>query len=205
MTEQQPYDVVRRFPGFEIRRYPAHAVAEVRVGASFDRAVNAAFRLLFGYITGNNTARESVAMTAPVLQGRTQSETAPPSRKLAMTAPVVQRGGLGDTEIVVAFVLPSTITADTAPVPTNPEVRIRAVPGSVAVVLGFSGRGTEAAFEKRNRELQKALGQARLTPVGAPRFARFDPPFKPWFLRKNEVVQDIEEPLDLDGATGEAA
>lgn len=199
MTEQQPFDVVQRFPDFEVRRYPAHAVAEVTVRAPFDSAGNAAFRLLFGYISGKNTARESVSMTAPVLQSPASS------RKLAMTAPVVQSGALGDSEFVVAFVLPANITAESAPVPNNPEIKIRAVPASVAAVLVFSGKGSEAAFEKRNHDLQEALAQAGLRPVGAPRFARFDPPFKPWFLRRNEVVQDIEESAGLASHRGGAA
>jgi hypothetical protein len=199
MTEQQLYHVVQQFPDFEVRRYPAHAVAEVTVQAPIDSAGNAAFRLLFGYISGKNTARKSVSMTAPVLQSPASS------RKLAMTAPVVQSGLPGDGGFVVAFVLPANITAETAPVPSSPEVKIRAVPGTVAAVLGFSGRGTEAAFEKRNRDLQEALAQAGLRPIGAPRFARFDPPFKPWFLRKNEVVQDIEESAGLAGQREGAA
>lgn len=66
MTEQQPFEPVRRYPAFELlRRYPAHVLAEVQVNAPFDRAGNAAFRCLFKYISGNDTARESVAMTAP--------------------------------------------------------------------------------------------------------------------------------------------
>ncbi|MGZ4662249.1 MAG: SOUL family heme-binding protein [Arthrobacter sp.] len=199
MTEQQPFEVLQRFPDFEVRRYPAHVVAEVTVNAPFDSAGNAAFRLLFGYISGDNTARESVSMTAPVLQSPALS------RKLAMTAPVVQSGALGDNEFVVSFVLPSNITAGTAPVPNNPDVQIRAVSGSVAAVLGFSGRGSGAAFEKRNHDLQEALAQAGLRPIGTPRFARFDPPFKPWFLRKNEVVQDIEESAGLAGHRGGAS
>jgi hypothetical protein len=32
-----------------------------------------------------------------------------------------------------------------------------------------------------------------LTPIGVPRFARFDPPYTPWFLRRNEVLVDIVE------------
>jgi hypothetical protein len=52
-----------------------------------------------------------------------------------------------------------------------------------------------------NNGLQAALLLAGLTPVGPPRFARFDPPFKPWFLRRNEVVQDVEEPPPAPGTT----
>ncbi|TQJ35526.1 SOUL family heme-binding protein [Arthrobacter sp. SLBN-122] len=191
MTEQQPYELIRRYPHFELRRYPDYAVAEVTVTADFDRAGNAAFRHLFNYISGNNAARQKLAMTAPVLQE-------PGPQKLAMTAPVIQSGPLpgssAPAEFSVAFVLPAGVTAETAPLPTDPRVRVRAVPGSLAAVLGFSGSGSAAAFQKRNEGLQAALTLAGLTPAGAPRFARFDPPFKPWFLRHNEVLQDVLEP-----------
>src|SRR3954470_3471346 len=89
MTEQQPYELVQRYADFELRRYPAHVVAEVEVSASFDRAGNAAFRHLFNYISGDNTARQSVAMTAPVVQGAAPSRQAS-SEKVPMTAPVLQ-------------------------------------------------------------------------------------------------------------------
>ncbi|BCW74642.1 heme-binding protein [Arthrobacter sp. NicSoilB11] len=191
MTEQQPFELIRRYPHFELRRYPDYVVAEVTVTADFDRAGNAAFRHLFNYISGSNNARQKLAMTAPVLQE-------PGPRKLAMTTPVLQSGpvpGSGEpAEYLVAFVLPAGVTADGAPVPADPMVRIRAVPGSLAAVLGFSGSGSASAFQKRNDGLQAALTLAGLTPVGTPRFARFDPPFKPWFLRHNEVVQDVLEP-----------
>lgn len=192
MTEQQPFDLVRRYPHFELRRYPAHVVAEVQVNARFDRAGNAAFRYLFNYISGANTAGQKVAMTAPVLQASR------PGQKIAMTAPVLQQGPLpgsdGPADFAVAFVLPAGMTAETAPVPTSPEVHIRSVPGSLAAAVRFSGAGTEDAFRRRLEGLHAALALAGLTPVGPPRFARFDPPFKPWFLRHNEVVQNVREP-----------
>ena len=200
MTEQQPFQLVQRYPHFELRRYPAHVVAEVQVNATFDRAGNAAFRHLFNYISGNNTARQKLAMTAPVVQ------ELGPSQKLAMTAPVLQSGplpGSGETaDFVVAFVLPAGLTAETAPVPTNPEVKIRTIPGSLTAALRFSGSGSGAAFERRNEGLQAALVLAGLTAVDLPRFARFDPPFKPWFLRRNEVLQDVQEPVPPSGAPG---
>lgn len=199
MTEQQPYELVRRYPHFELRRYPAYVVAEVRVNESFGRAGNVAFRHLFNYISGGNTARQKLAMTAPVIQ-----EPGPPE-KLAMTAPVLQTGPSGAVaagEYVVAFVLPAGMTAETAPVPTDPEVKVRAVPGSLAAAVRFSGSGSAAGFGRRNQGLQAALTLAGLTPVGPPRFARFDPPFKPWFLRRNEVVQDVQEPAEGPGTPG---
>ena len=184
MTEQQPYEVLERFDGFELRRYPPHLVAEVELDGSFEDAGNGAFRRLFAYITGQNEAQRSVAMTAPVVQEPTIRE------KVAMTAPVVQTEGAGGG-YVVAFVLPASMTLETAPVPTNPDVRLRAVPERVAAAMAYSGRWTRSAHERRLAELQDAVLAAGFVPVGPPRFARFDPPFKPWFLRRNEVVQDV--------------
>ncbi|GAA2751176.1 SOUL family heme-binding protein [Amnibacterium kyonggiense] len=189
MTEQQPYEVLRRTAAFELRRYPAHTVAEVEVEAPFDRAGNVAFGRLFGYISGANTARRSVAMTAPVVQRSTAA-----GQRVPMTAPVVQAGPTGTARgtHAVAFVLPAGMTAASAPVPTDPSIRIRAVPASTAAALRFSGSSSAAAFRRHEQQLREALDAAGLRPVGAPRFARFDPPFKPWFLRRNEVVQDVE-------------
>ena len=87
MTEQQPYEVVNRPDGFELRRYPAHLVAEIEVNGSFDEAPNRAFRPLARFINGANRTRRQIAMTAPV----TRQEAGP--EKIAMTAPVAQQAG----------------------------------------------------------------------------------------------------------------
>src|SRR4051812_18105377 len=122
MTEQQPYELVQRFTHFELRRYPVYAVAEIQVNATFDRAGSAAFRHLYNYISGSNNARKKLAMTAPVIQ------ELGPSQKLAMPAPVLQSGPLpgsdGSADFVIAFVLPAGETADTAPVPANPDIKV---------------------------------------------------------------------------------
>lgn len=190
MTEQQPYEVVQRHPAFELRRYPAHVVAEVEVHGAFEVAGNRAFRSLFGYITGRNQTASSVAMTAPVVQSTPRAAT---SEKVAMTAPVLQADD-GAGGYVVAFVLPASLTAETAPVPTDPQVRIRTVPGHLAAAVRYSGRWTESSYRRHLSELESAVRAAGLVTVGAPRFARFDPPFKPWFLRRNEVVQGVQAP-----------
>ena len=184
MTEQQLYDVLEQNPGFELRRYAAHVVAEVRVRGSFEGAGNRAFGALFGYISGRNRSAGSIAMTAPVLQ-----EIAGPE-KVAMTAPVVQTETAAG-EHVVAFVLPASMTAETAPVPSDPTVRVRDVPERLAAATRYSGRWSETAYRRHLAALETALAEAGLVRVGVARFARFDPPFRPWFLRRNEVVQDV--------------
>ncbi|GAA4407837.1 heme-binding protein [Fodinibacter luteus] len=187
MTEQQPYEVLEEHDAFELRRYPPHVVAEVELDGSFEGVGNRAFGALFGYITGRNEAQRSVAMTAPVVQEAAVSAV---SEKVAMTAPVVQTEA-ADGSYLVAFVLPASMTIDTAPVPTNPDVRIMAVPERLAAAVAYSGRWTRSSYERHLAELLAAVTEAGFVPVGSPRFARFDPPFKPWFLRRNEVVRDV--------------
>lgn len=184
MTEKQDYEVVRAYEGFEVRRYPPHVVAEVVVRSGFEDAGNAAFRTLFGYISGQNRSAGRVAMTAPVIQREPQ--------RIAMTEPVEQRE-TGEGEYAVAFVLPSALTLESAPVPTNPEVRLHLRPAVLSAARRYRGRWTQASFERHRDELRDAVRAAGLTPVGTPRWARFDPPFVPWPLRRNEVVQDLEE------------
>ena len=186
MTEEQPFEVVRSYDGFELRRYPSHVVAEVTVDQVFEQAGNTAFRYLFGYITGQNRSRTSVAMTAPVVRSAGAAE------KVAMTSPVIQHG-IAEGGYAVAFVLPASMTEETAPEPTDPQVSIRTVPPSLAAVTRYSGRWSQDSYERHRDALLQAIEAEGLKVVGAPRFARFDPPFKPWFLRRNEVVVDVEE------------
>ena len=193
MTEQQQYVVVEAHDGFELRRYPEHVVAEVTVSGDFDEAGNRAFRPLFRYISGNNRSNRSVAMTAPVVQEAAPRTQDAASEKVSMTAPVVQTEA-GDGAFLVAFVLPADLTEETAPVPADPNVRIRTVPERLAAARRYSGRWTEATFRHHAARLAGDLQRVGLVPVGSPRYARFNAPFTPWFLRRNEVVQDVRRP-----------
>lgn len=183
MTEQQPYDVLTRSPGFELRRYPAHLVAEVEVDGSFTDAGNKAFGVLVGFISGRNSASTKVAMTAPVVQ---QAST-----RIAMTSPVVQEPGVEPGRQVVAFVMPAEFSLDTLPTPSDPRITVRRVPTQVAAARTFTGRWTERIYREQLAELRSAVVQAGLETCGPPRFARFDPPWTPWFLRRNEVVLPV--------------
>lgn len=194
MTDQQPYQIMGRYDGFEVRRYPAHLLVEVIVDGTFEEAGNRAFRYLFAYISGENQSIQKVAMTAPVVQ-----DAAP--EKISMTAPVLQQGtevqgdNGGTPKFRVAFVLPEGFTIENAPSPTNPNVQLRAVPENIAAVVRFSGRWSALSYQRNLQSLRIALRKAGLTSTGSPRFAKFDPPLKPWFLRHNEIVLDLKEPL----------
>jgi hypothetical protein len=191
MTAQQPYQMVREYDDFEVRRYPEHLLAEVIVEGSFKKAGNIAFRSLFSYISGENRSRQKVAMTAPVVQDAA-------SEWIAMTAPVMQQGierqtgETGKPKFRVAFVLPEGFTVENAPVPIDPDVHLRTVPESLAAAIRYSGRWSGASYQRHLETLRGALRVAGLAPTGTPRFARFDPPFTPWFMRRNEILLDLK-------------
>lgn len=184
MTEQQRYEVVRQGRGFELRRYPAHVVAEVEVEGSFEGAGNTAFGPLVGYIRGHNRASTSLAMTAPVLQRRDDTDDA-----LAPVETVTTEASPG--RYIVSFVMPLGYARESLPDPGDDRVAIRAVPEELAAVARYSGRWTSTSYEQQTVRLLRAVREAGLQTTGTPRFARFDPPWTPWFRRRNEVVVPV--------------
>lgn len=186
MTEQQPYEILRRFPEFQLRRYPAHLVAEVEVDSSFADAGNRAFRVLVAFISGRNSGQRKVAMTAPVVQEEA-------STRIAMTAPVLQESEGDSGRHVVAFVMPAEYALDTLPAPSDPRVKIREIPAHLAAAGRFSGRWSEEIYREQLAKLRAAVAKAGLEVTGPPRFARFNPPWTPWFLRRNEVVLPVRD------------
>jgi hypothetical protein len=183
--EEPAFRVLESAPPFEIREYAPYVVAQTTVAGEFERVGNEGFRRLFDYITGANRNAERISMTAPVEQQAA-------GERIAMTAPVTQQAEGGRWRI--AFVLPSSFTLATAPQPTNPEVELSAVAARRVAVIRYSGTWSEARYREHLAELEAFLGARRLVAVGAPVYARFDPPFMPWFLRRNEIQQEVRAP-----------
>jgi hypothetical protein len=180
-AEEPKFVTEKKSPQFEIRLYSEMLVAETEIASSFQDAGNAGFRILADYIFGNNRAKEKIAMTAPVAQVR--------SEKIAMTAPVsMAPSGQG---FVVQFTMPAKYTLDTLPAPNNPLVHLRRIPARRMAVHGYSGDWSKDEYEKQLEIFRTALTQEGLVTHGEPVFARFDPPFWPWFLRRNEIWLEL--------------
>jgi len=149
-------------------------------------AGRAAFPILAGYIFGKNKGERKLAMTAPVTQ-------AAEPVKLKMTAPVTQAIDAGGFR--VQFVLPQGVTAANAPEPLDARVMLRNIAAARVAVIRYSGFWSEANYLAHLTELRTHLHSAGLTEIGEPVYARYDPPFTPWFLRRNEIW------LKLEGST----
>ena len=204
-TEQPPYEVVGRVGDAEIRRYAPQIAAEAVVEGPVETARNEGFRRVAGYIFGDNTAKASVAMTAPVVQGR---EAAGGSQSIAMTAPVVQaRAGRSEAIAMtspvvqqpagaeswsIQFIMPSKYTLATLPQPNDPRVRLVEIPARTFAVVRFSGLGREDAVARHEKALDAALAGSSWRAVGEPVTWYYDPPWTVPFLRRNEVARPVE-------------
>lgn len=183
--EQPDYEVLHTDGDIEYRQYDSYLVSETIVEnvGDYQAAGNEGFRRLFRYITGSNRSSAKIAMTKPVAQ-------VPTSEKIAMTVPVQQTGNSEGWRI--AFMLPAEYTLDSAPVPTDPRVRVREVPGRLMAVLRYSGRWTERNFSKKQAALLDGVLDQSLNPVGDIQTALYDPPYMPPFLRRNEVMIEVD-------------
>jgi hypothetical protein len=180
--EEPDFRVLEQDGAFELREYAPYLVAETRVEADFERAGNVAFQRLFRYISGENTAQQKIAMTAPVTQSRPERG----GEKIAMTAPVTQVAT--DRGYTVGFVVPAKYTRDTVPEPRDPQVEIRAVPARLVAAWRYSGRWTAENYSQHEDDLRRAMAARGLQATGEPILARYNPPFMPSFLRRNEVL-----------------
>lgn len=181
-VEEAKYTVSMQQDKLEIREYAPSIVAEVIVNGDFEDASSAAFRKLFNYISGDNTARNKIAMTAPVTQ-KAEPE------KIAMTSPVGQRkSGQG---WAVSFMMPAFYTMETIPTPDNPDVVLREIPAYRAAAIRYSGSWSEKAYKKQLLLLQGWIDEQELEVTGEPIWARYNAPFIPWFMRRNEILIPI--------------
>jgi len=169
VTEHQEYRVVSKDGPIELRAYPACTVADVQVAGSLEQAGMQGFRPLVTYIS---------------------------AAKLAMTAPVLTTPA-GPGQWVVSFVLPGGESPDRYPLPMDSTVVLREVPAHHAAAITWSGRWTERNVSVKTAELVAEVARQGWRTVGEPYWARFDPPWQPAFLRRNEVLVDVQ----LDGHT----
>ena len=177
--EEAAYETIKTDGMIELRDYAPSIVAETVVDSDFEGAGNRAFRTLFNFIDGNNEDSSKIAMTAPVSQEKS-------GRKIAMTAPVSQEAVADGW--VVSFMMPKSFSMETTPRPKDPAVNIRQLPAYRAAAIRYSGFWSEKGYRQHKVELESWIERIGLRIVGDPIWARYDPPFMPWFLRRNEVL-----------------
>ncbi|WP_440990096.1 SOUL family heme-binding protein [Haloarchaeobius baliensis] len=177
-AEEVPYKLVRELDGVEIRRYPRTVLVETTAADQMT-----AFRRLFRYISGDNERQDEIEMTAPV---ETQG-----GASVSMTAPVRSDTDEGGTRM--AFYLPAEYGPESAPVPTDSTVRLVVEPPKTVAVIQFSWYAPDWRVERLEEQLLSTLAEEGLELTGEPYLLRYNDPWTPPFMRRNEVAVEIAE------------
>ena len=166
--EEPEYTVLQQSEDWELRRYEPYIVAETRVEGNLRQTGNRAFRILAGYIFGDNE----------------------PGQKMAMTAPVISEPD-GENAAVYQFVMESAYDMDSLPVPKDSRVELRKLPQRLVAALTFSGTWNETRIDDLTRNFVELLDREGYEIRSAPMLARYNPPFTPWFMRRNEILVEV--------------
>ena len=187
--EEPKYTLMEKYEAFEIRKYSPYLVAQTEVSGTFDERGGKAFRILIKYISGENQQQSNIKMTAPVIQESSDKE----GQKISMTAPVIQEKGKEDSNsAIISFVMPESFTLDTLPSPSDNRITLREIPAKTVAVLQYSGGWSEERYKEHEAILIKALQDANIKIIGEPSFARYNSPFALWFMRRNEIMIEVQ-------------
>ena len=171
MVEKVRYSVIKKIDNIEIREYPELILAFVE-----NMNDNKAFELLFNYISGYNKTNEKIKMTAPVIN----------SEKIEMTSPVISK------ENFMAFIMPSSYDEDSIPTPLDPNVKIKTESKRKLAVIKFGGYSTIKKIKKYESRLFQVLKSNDIKIKGDPLLMRYNSPFAPSFIRRNEIGFEID-------------
>lgn len=185
--EQPKYQILKQYEGFELRQYEPYLVAETTLTGDFETVGNQAFRILAGYISGQNRNRTKIAMTVPVNQKPAQTGADRLSQDPGLAVKSPKTG-----EFTFSFMMPPGFTLDTLPEPESDLISFRTVNAHTAAAKIYSGTWSLERYQQNETELLQAIRREGFKVVGTPVFARYNSPFTLWFLRKNEVLVEVE-------------
>lgn len=171
-VEQPDYKLVTSKGNIEIRDYAPMILAEVEVSGERKQAVSDGFKILADYIFGNNISNKKMAMTAPVLQEQYMENWK------------------------VRFVMSKKYSFETLPKPNSKEVTLIPLPARRFAVIRFSGLADNENIKLHTDELEKYIVAEKLKPIGGTVLAFYNPPWTIPFLRRNEVMIEVDSAID---------
>jgi len=165
-TETQKYEVLYTKENFEIRFYPEAILATVEMNGSYDDSRNGGFRVLAGYIFGNNKDNSKIAMTSPVRMS-------------------------GDEKLnEMSFVLPSDMEFEKLPVPNDNKVKLHQSKPMYAASIRFGGYANESEIAEYKEKLTEILKQLKLQHNNQFNYLGYNPPYQ-MVNRRNEVQVEL--------------
>jgi hypothetical protein len=167
--ESAEYTVLEADSLFEIREYPDLILAVTNMQFE-SQGNNGSFMRLFRYISGANDTEQKVAMTTPVFM-ETEGHD--------------DLGQMG-------FVIPTKVTEQRVPEPSDKDVALRKRIGGRFAVIRYAGRMNTESVTKAEEELRQWISERGLISDGDAESAGYDPPWTPGPFRRNEILIRIE-------------
>lgn len=181
--EEPDYQVLQSELNIEIRFYKPMIIAEVNVEGIRKDAIRDGFRLIADYIFGNNTIQMDLTAKSQVEQKNGQ--------KIPMTAPVQQQSTGKSWQI--SFVMPSKYTIDSLPEPKNDRVKLKEILSKKFIVIQFSGKISNENLAEHEKQLMNYIKAKDFKTYGSPKYAFYNPPWTLPFMRRNEVMLEINK------------
>lgn len=165
-TEQQEYEVLKEYEGFEIRRYAPALFSSVKLeGDSYKSVSSQGFRTLAGYIFGGNETEEKIAMTSPVTME------------------------ISDTSKMM-FLVPKALDKDSLPKPNNSDVYFEEYPERIVAAIVFGGWANDDKIEKHTKQLIQLLEAEGIEYTNKFSFLGYNPPYEV-VNRRNEIIVEV--------------
>jgi effector-binding domain-containing protein len=102
-----------------------------------------------------------------------------------MTTPVISETN------TMSFVLPAAYRMKEVPEPIDTRISIKEIHSRELAVIRFSGRASSSDVAQVHDRLLKKLEESNIAIVGTPFLMRYNPPYTPGFMRRNEVGVEI--------------
>jgi len=183
-VDEPNFKIVKQTGAIEIREYAPTSAAVTTVAGERDEAMNDGFRRLFKYIDGENSGKQSIEMTAPV------AAQAGASQKIEMTAPVAAESTSAGWK--VRFYMPNNMAYEALPTPNNAQITLEKIPSHQKAVIRFSGVLNDDNIKQHEQILRQHLEANNIAYNEPPSYAGYNPPWTLWFLRRNEVMFDLQ-------------
>ena len=160
------YTRIKKEKNIEIRQYDIFLLASTKTMSN--KQFDSGFMNVFNYISGENHKEEKISMTTPVVSYEE------------------------DEQLVTGFYVPSKYNQTTVPKPTSEHVFIQENEAAIYAVIRFSGGWHEKNFKKAELKLKEYIDQNHYEIISSRIIFRYQPPFIPGFLRRNEIAFKIK-------------
>ena len=165
-TEQHNYKVIKKFDKFEIRKYDAALFSSVKLNKKgYKESSSEGFRILAGYIFGDNETKEKIAMTSPVVME------------------------LGDTSKMM-FMVPKNYNLKNLPNPKNSKIVFEKEEEKIIAAIRFDGWADDEKIQKYKTILMNELVKEKLSYINKFSFLGYNPPYEV-MNRRNEIVVEL--------------